>query len=99
MISTSKTISVSQLKARLSEQLRRVKAGETVLITGRGRPIGVMSPLPQGSLQEDLVELAEAGLVRLASRSLEPGFWDENRAADPEGRVRQAILDEREEGR
>ncbi len=99
MSSTSKTISVSQLKARLSEQLRRVKAGETVLITERGRPIGMMSPLPPGSLKEDLGELAEAGLVRLASRSLEPGFWDDNRASDPEGLVRQAILDEREEGR
>ena len=99
MSSTRKTISVSQLKARLSEQLRRVKAGETVLITQRGRPIGMMSPLPQGNLKEDLAELAEAGLVRLASQSLEPSFWDQDRAADPRGLVRQAILEEREEGR
>jgi len=99
MSSTNKTISVSELKARLSEQLRRVKAGETVLITERGRPIGMMSPLPESSLNDGLDDLAEAGLVRLASRSLEPGFWDENRASDPDGLVRRAILDEREEGR
>ena len=99
MQSTTKTISVSQLKARLSEHLRRVKAGETVLITERGRPIGMMSPLPPGVSKRDLADLVDAGLVRLASESLEPGFWDEDRAADPEGLVRQAILSEREEGR
>ena len=99
MTSTIKVISVSQLKARLSEQLRKVKAGETVLITERGRPIGMMSPLPPTILTDELTGLAEAGLVRLASEPLEPGFWEQDRAADPEGRVRAAILEEREEGR
>ena len=99
MKSTIKTISVSQLKARLSEQLRKVKAGETVLITERGRPIGMMSPLPAECLGEDLTELVEAGLVRPASRPLDPGFWGQERAADPEGQVRAALLEERKEGR
>lgn len=31
-----------------------------------------MSPLPQGDLKEDLAELAEAGLIRLASQSSSP---------------------------
>ena len=99
MKKTIKTISVSELKARLSEQLRRVKAGETILITERGRPIGMMGPLPSEHLEEDLAELAEAGLVRPAARSLASDFWGLERAVDPEGRVRAAVLDEREEGR
>ena len=61
MMMTRKSISVTELKARLSEQLRRVKAGESVLITERGRPIGVMTPLPQENLSDDLTDLAEAG--------------------------------------
>ncbi len=96
---TLKVISVSQLKAKLSEQLRKVKAGETVLITERGRPIGMMTPLPPTILMDELTELAEAGLVRPASEPLEPGFWKKARAADPAGCVRAAILEEREAGR
>jgi antitoxin (DNA-binding transcriptional repressor) of toxin-antitoxin stability system len=99
MSSTGKSISVSQLKARLSQQLRRVKAGETVLITERGRPIAMMNPLPPEIMSEELAELVEAGLVRPSSEPLAPGYWDEERPADPEGSVRQAIIDEREEGR
>jgi prevent-host-death family protein len=29
-----------ELKNRLSEHLRRVKAGETVIVTQRGKPVG-----------------------------------------------------------
>ncbi len=99
MKSTIRVISVSRLKAKLSEQLRKVKAGETVLITERGRPIAMMSPLPPTIVTNELTELAEAGLVRLAPEALNPGFWEQDRAADPEGRVRAAVLEEREEGR
>jgi prevent-host-death family protein len=36
-------ISVAQAKARLSEILNRVEAGETVTITRRGRPVAKLS--------------------------------------------------------
>jgi prevent-host-death family protein len=39
-------VGVRELKAQLSEYLRRVKAGETVIITERGRPIGGIVPEP-----------------------------------------------------
>lgn len=94
-----KTISVTELKARLSEHLRRVKAGESVLITERGRPIGVMNPLPEETLTADLGDLAAAGLVRLASGPLEIESAGESRPADPHGAVRAALLEERREGR
>jgi len=96
---TRKSVSVSQLKARLSEYLRRVKAGETVLVTERGRPIVEMKPLPSESLGEELTELVEAGLVRPSTEPLPEGYWEEERPADPEGAVRRAIIEEREEGR
>lgn len=99
MASRINTISVTELKAKLSEQLRKVKAGETVLITERGRPIGMMNPLPTAIFDGDLTELAEGGLARLATAPLDPGFWRQDRAADPDGSVRAAIIEEREEGR
>ena len=98
-MTTIKTISVSRLKARLSEQLRRVKAGERVTITERGRPIAVLAPLQEELLDQEHADLVEAGLVRPAKRPLGPDFWKLDRPADPEATVREAVLEEREEGR
>ena len=43
--SATATASVVQLKARLSEYLRRVKAGNELVITERGLPIARVVPL------------------------------------------------------
>lgn len=96
---TRKSISVTELKARLSEQLRRVKAGESVLITERGRPIGMMTPLPQKTLSDDLADLAETGLVRLAAARPEGELPRGDRPADPEASIRHALQEERRESR
>ena len=39
------TAAVSELKASLSEYLGKVKAGEDIMITERGRPIARIVPL------------------------------------------------------
>lgn len=59
-------VGVRQLKTHLSEYLRRVKAGETIVITERGQPIGrLIPPAPprELTLEEKLQRLVEAGLV------------------------------------
>lgn len=99
MEKTRNSVSVSELKARLSEHLRSVKAGESVLITERGRPIGIMTPLPRENLSDDLADLAEAGLVRLASRVPDTELLTGDLPADPDAAVREALLEERREGR
>ncbi len=40
-----KTTPVSKLKATLSEQLARVKAGEEIVVTEHGKPIAKIVPL------------------------------------------------------
>ncbi len=99
MSTTSKVISVTELKAKLSEQLRKVKAGEAVIITERGHPIAMMIPLREESLDQEMAELVEAGLARAATRALPADFWTIQRPSDPEASVRAALLEEREEGR
>ena len=47
--------------------MRRVEAGETIEITDRGRPVAVISPLPEGGPIEQL--LAVGDLI-LASRDM-----------------------------
>ena len=56
------TVGTRELKNRLSEYLRRVKAGETVIITERGKPVGQIMPI-QADLTGRLIKMAEAGVV------------------------------------
>ena len=94
------TATVSKLKASLSEYLRRVKRGEEVLVTERGRPIVKIVPVTGGdALPDHLAEMARQGLVRVASRRLSRAFWSLPRPKDLKGRVLGALLKEREQGR
>lgn len=73
-----KAVGVKQLKARLSEYLRLVKAGETILVTDRDEVVAELRPARrQGRGSEDLEEtlqlLADAGDVTLPS--LPKGSW------------------------
>lgn len=90
-----KTISVSELKARLSEQLRSVRAGESVIVTDRGNAVAILAPLPASALEDELAELVAAGLIRPAQNRLEPEFWNLERPEDPDATLRTAVSAER----
>ena len=96
-----KSATVSKLKATLSEYLAKVKAGEEVIVTERGKPIAKIVPIlhDKGTLPAHLQELARAGLVRRGSGKLPPEFWTLPRPKDPKGEVLRALLEERAEGR
>jgi prevent-host-death family protein len=61
-----KTVGVRDLKNRLSEYLRRVRSGESVLVTDRGEVVAEL--LPPGQLKAD--PTIPAGLQALAKRGL-----------------------------
>lgn len=71
MLVTRTTVGVRQLKAGLSNYLRQVKAGSTVVITERGQPIGRIVPI-ETTVEERLRKLQQAGLVSWSGRKLEP---------------------------
>ncbi|MEW6153265.1 MAG: type II toxin-antitoxin system prevent-host-death family antitoxin [Actinomycetota bacterium] len=48
------SVGVRALRQRASELLRLVEQGETVEITDRGRPVALLTPLPEGSPLERL---------------------------------------------
>jgi len=55
-------VGIRQLKTHLSRYLRRVKAGETIVVTEHGRPIGRI--LPTGRpLEERIQDALEAGIL------------------------------------
>jgi prevent-host-death family protein len=48
------SVGVRELRQRASELLRRVAAGETIEVTDRGRPVALLSPLPEAGALERL---------------------------------------------
>src|SRR5258708_8411958 len=67
-----KAVGVKQLKARLSEYIRLVKAGETILVTDRDEVVAELRPARRqrrlgDDLDEILQSLAEAGELTPAS--------------------------------
>lgn len=92
---------IGELKARLSSYLARVRAGEEVVVTDRGRPVARLVPARgSGSRADDeLDDLVRAGVVRLGSGELPVDFWARERPNDPDGSVRNALLEERRSGR
>ena len=42
-----RTIGIAELKAHLSRELRRVTAGETIVVTDHSQAIALLSPIPR----------------------------------------------------
>ena len=72
-----KAVGVKQLKARLSEYLRAVKAGEIVLVTDRDEVVAELrpprQPAPRLESEDTLESLADAGEITRARQS--KGEW------------------------
>jgi prevent-host-death family protein len=62
---------VRELKTHLSTYLRKVKAGETIIITERGVPVGRIVPIAQTE-ESQLAALQAAGLVEWDGNALLP---------------------------
>jgi prevent-host-death family protein len=94
---------IREIKNRLSEYLRLVAEGETVLVTDRGRVVAQLAPPPVAAAPavtetEALRRLAAAGKVRLPSGTVpSPGAGAV--PGVPGGLEPGALLDEVRSGR
>lgn len=55
-------VGTRELKSRLSEYMRRVKAGQTIIVTERGKAIGQIIPV-KTSIEERLRNAVTAGIA------------------------------------
>ncbi len=96
-----RTVAIAMLKTSLSKYLARVKAGEEILITERGKPVAMIVPLRRdtSAFPDHLLEMERAGLIRLGTGRLPEDFWKMPRPKDPKGLALKALLEERERGR
>lgn len=66
-----RSVGIRELKARMSECLREVKGGATVVVTERGRPVARLVPETE-SLDDRLERLRKAGVISWSGRRLGP---------------------------
>jgi len=79
MATRERRVGIRELKATLSECVREVKAGRTIVVTDHGQPVARLIPAAI-SLRERVEALRAAGAVAWSGRRL--------RSAKPAGRVR-----------
>src|SRR5213594_1387059 len=101
-----KRAKISDLRDHLSRYLEHVRAGGTVIVLDRDRPIAeirpIRAPSPARSRTNSqwLDELERAGLIRRGTGRLPSGLLEDLRRRGPIGRdarLVEAILEEREE--
>ena len=69
-------IGIRELKSKLSECVREVKAGETIIVTDHGRAVARIIPdaTPDATpVQERMEALAKAGVILWSGRPYRPG--------------------------
>lgn len=95
-----RTAAIAKLKASLSEYISRVKEGEEVLVTDRGRPVARIVPyVLQGEDAQHRLDLARKGLLRLGKGQVSRKFLERPKVKDPDGLALRYLLEERESGR
>ena len=95
-----KSVGIRELKNRLSEYLRRVRAGETVLVTDRGQAVAELKAPGQAPilehLQPELAVLAARGGVAIGGRN-QPGVYPLLGPLVPEGTTEKLLSEGRGE--
>lgn len=101
-----KAVGVRELKAQLSRYLRDVQAGETVLVTDRGRVIaelrapGSAAPAAETDLERRLRRLAERVPLRIGEPQDRSIYLNKPRLSQPmPAGTAQRLLDEEREDR
>ena len=93
--------SISNTKNKLSSLIKRVKAGETVIIEDRGVPVAQLQPLTSTSTtQGRVLRLQQAGLARLPSEKVSMDIF-ENPPPRPKNKIKASsiLIEERRSGR
>lgn len=98
-----KSAKVAELKNNLSRYLDHVKAGGSVLVLDRDRPVAQIIPLPKvsgqasGSDAARLSRLERRGMIRRGTGGL-PGWFGKRRPPRLRGSVLRDLLTERRGG-
>jgi len=88
-------VSVRELKDRLSEYLRRVQAGERLVVTDRKRPIAEIGPVVRGRMTQEQWFLFLEGHGELTRATRSRRFSDVKPTKIRGERISKTIIDGR----
>ena len=95
-------VTLTEAKAHLSALVRRLAAGESILITHRGRPVGRLEPVRgsgRGEAEARRLRLEDAGLLRRGRGKVDLSVLAMPHPRPTPGQsVLAALLKERSEG-
>lgn len=60
---------IKEIRDNFTQYLKRVKQGEEIIVTERGKPVALLKPIPEGKgVLEKLESAAMKGLIRLPQK-------------------------------
>ena len=92
-----KAINIAELKNNLSMYLRKVRTGEEIVVRDRDIPVARIIPW-QGDPDDELLALANQGLLLLGEGEVEDQFWQLPAPKVSAEALRYAMEAEREDG-
>ena len=93
-----KSVNIADLKNRLSQYLKQVRAGNEIVVRVRNTPVARIVPIAR-DIDEDqeLRVLAAEGKIRLGQGVVDDSFWDLPAPRVPIDAIRRAMKWERDE--
>lgn len=91
----AKAVGIRQLKAHLSRELQRVKAGATVAVTERGRVIATIQPAGEAASPEREWAGAMVASGRASWAGGKPSGLQPSECETPEASLSDAVLEDR----
>jgi prevent-host-death family protein len=91
-----RSANIADLRNRLTQYLKEVRAGGEIIVRDRQRPIAKIVPLAVDDESTAEVALVAAGLMRKADRPLSPSFWKTRRAGVTAQTAAAAVAEDRE---
>lgn len=74
-----RSTNIADLRNRLTQYLREVRAGEEIVVRDRQRPIAKIVPFTVDDREADEAALVASGLMRKGSGTLPRSFWTARR--------------------
>lgn len=90
-----RSANIADLRNRLTQYLREVRAGEEIIVRDRQRPIAKIVPFTVDDADD--AALVVAGMMRKGSGALPPSFWKARRSRVPVRTIVAALTTDRDE--
>ena len=92
-----RSTNIADLRNRLTQYLREVRAGEEIVVRDRQRPIAKIVPFTVDDDDADDAALVAAGLMRKGSGRIPPAFWKARRSRLTSEAIVAAVRADRDE--